>query len=108
MITPAVRPPGLTWITSDEHGPRSLLIGTIVPLKYHPPSTPLALSLVLLGPSPVRQRAIRSSLPGALMYESVRAPARDELPLVTATPTVIITGVVQMSLCYNIIMRNIS
>ena len=42
-----------------------------MPLKYHPPSTPLAPSLVPLGPSPVRQRAIRTPLPlpGALIYE---------------------------------------
>ena len=97
MITPAVADPGLTWIISDEHGSSSPLLDIIVPLKYHPPSTPLVPSLVPLGPSPVKQRAIRRSSPGALMYESVRAPARDELPLVTATPTVMITGVVQMS-----------
>ena len=97
LETPAVLAPGLTWITSDEHGSGSSLLGIIVPLKYHPPSTPLAPSLVPLGPSPVKQRAIRTLSPGALMYESVRAPARDELPLVTATPTVIITGVVQIS-----------
>ena len=55
LVTPAVRAPGLTWITSDEHDACSPLLGIILTLKYHPPNTPLAPLLVPLGPSPVRQ-----------------------------------------------------
>ena len=72
LVTPALVDPGLTWITSDEHDACSPLLGIILPLKYNPPSTPLAPLLVPLGPSPVRQRAIQRPLgllSLALMYE---------------------------------------
>ena len=70
LVTSAILAPGLTWITSEAHGPNSLPLGIILLLKYNPPSTPLAPLLVLLGPSPVRQRAIRiTCISLALMYE---------------------------------------